>query len=69
MDRRSDIIFFGTLILAMIVVLLTVFCRMPFPWWLQFWWAILLPMALSKMLFPKSKFTNWLNGKAFNKKQ
>ena len=61
MNRISDAIFFGTIFFIMIIVMIIVFCDLTFPWWLQFWWIILLPMAMSKVLFPKSKFTNWLN--------
>lgn len=67
MNRRSDIIFFGTLIIAMIAVMIFVLFDIGFPIWLTFWWIILIPAAFSKVAFPNSKFTKWLNGEAFKK--
>lgn len=68
MTRRSDIVFFGTITIVFTIVMVIAFFGLPFPKWLTFWWIILLPLAISKMLFPKSKLSNWMNTEIKSKK-
>jgi hypothetical protein len=58
--RITDIIFFGLLTIMMLVVLVVVAFGIDFPQWVAFWWVLLIPVVLVKMLFPKSKVTLWL---------
>lgn len=67
MNRRSDIIFFGTLIIVMVIMMFFILFGIEIPNYFPFWWIVLVPMALSKALCPNSKFTKWLNGEVFKK--
>lgn len=58
--RNSDLIFFGTLILAMLIAIPAAFLDQYQTWMTYWWWVVLVPIALVKVFFPKSKFVNWL---------
>ena len=53
--RITDVIFFGSMILAFIAVL--IFKNAPIT---EIWLGILTTIAISKMTIPKSKFVKWL---------
>jgi len=58
--RITDIIFFGLLTIMMLAVIATVSFGIDFPQWVAFWWVLLIPVVLVKMIFPRSKVTLWL---------
>jgi hypothetical protein len=58
--RITDVIFFGLLSIMMLVVLVVVAFGIDFPQWVAFWWVLLIPVVLVKMIFPRSKVTRWL---------
>ena len=58
--RITDVIFFGLLTIMMLVVLVVVAFGIDLPQWVSFWWVLLIPVVLVKMIFPKSKVTLWL---------
>ena len=58
--RITDVIFFGLLTIMMLVVLVVVAFGIDFPQWVAFWWVLLIPVVLVKMIFPRSKVTLWL---------
>ena len=59
--RNSDIIFLGTLIGVTIIFILSFFVKYNLPYWFNFWWVILLPIAIFKNYITKNKFSRWLN--------
>lgn len=62
--RNSDYIFFGTIFAAFAFVLVSMLFMMgetDMPYWIQLWWVVLVPLAISKALFPNSRLTRWLN--------
>jgi hypothetical protein len=44
----------------LLVVLVVVAFGIDFPQWLAFWWVLLIPVVLVKMILPRSKVTRWL---------
>ena len=57
--RRSDILLFGTMIASLIVACISLITGWDSSW-IGYWWLVpLLPVAIAKMLFPKSKFVAW----------
>jgi hypothetical protein len=58
--RITDVIFFGLLTIMMLVVLVVVSFGIDLPQWLAFWWVLLIPVVLVKMILPRSKVTRWL---------
>jgi len=65
--RHSDIIFFSTIILSMLIALPASFLGY-YQDWMTYWWVILVPIAFSKAFFPSSKFSNWLEKNYESKK-
>jgi hypothetical protein len=61
---NSDKIFFGTIAIAIISSVLVFFYPMIMDIAI-FWWAILVPFALTKITFPNSRLAMWLNKKEF----
>lgn len=57
--RRTDIFFFSVMALAIVMVIGIVFFNFYQPWF-NYWWIVLLPVAIAKMFFRKSKFVKWL---------
>ena len=58
--RITDIIFFGLLSTMMLAVIATIAFGVNLPQWTAFWWVLLIPVVLVKMIFPRSKVTLWL---------
>lgn len=64
--RITDIVFFTVYITAFIsfmAMLITNNATIPF--WLNFWWVLLLPIVFVKVFLPNSKITNWLEKERF----
>lgn len=57
--KRSDLIFLAVMIIPAIIMLLMIFFGLTYRVWFSFWWVLLVPVALAKSLFPKSKLTKW----------
>ena len=55
MMRISDIIFFGTMLGAVIIVYLMIFGIVPMEYgnspFIHFWWVLLLPYVIIKMIY------------------
>ena len=58
--RITDIIFFGLLSTMMLAVIATIAFGVNLPQWTAFWWVLLLPVVLVKIILPRSKVTEWL---------
>jgi hypothetical protein len=58
--RITDVIFFSLLTIMMLVVLVVVAFGVDLPKWIAFWWVLLIPVVLVKMIFPRSRITRWL---------
>ncbi|MCK9574805.1 MAG: hypothetical protein WC979_02875 [Candidatus Pacearchaeota archaeon] len=58
--RIADYIFFGTIGIAVVAILVSLFAIGHIPIWLTFWWAPLVPVSLIRVFFPKSKITRAL---------
>jgi len=58
--RITDVIFFSLLSIMLLVVIATVFFGVSFPQWVAFWWVLLIPVVLAKVIFPRSRITQWL---------
>ena len=58
--RNSDIIFFATMALALLILIPAAFWNQYQDWMTYWWWIVLTPIALAKAFFPNSKFVNWL---------
>lgn len=60
--RRSDIWFFGTIgITLMVVILSMIFENFPLKPLLIYWWVLLLPYIPIKIFFRNSRLFKWLN--------
>ena len=59
---KFDAVFFGLIFIMLGITLLMVFGLMDESHldYLNFWWVILLPFVFMKVLFPSSKFTQWM---------
>jgi len=58
--RITDIIFFGLLSTMMLAVIATIAFGVNLPQWTAFWWVLLIPVVLVKIILPRSKVTEWL---------
>ena len=58
--RISDVLFFSTLIICLILICLSTITGLELSDYFVFWWVILVPFAFIKVLFPKSKINKWL---------
>ena len=59
--KRSDVWFFGTIILIMVYVIGSVTFDYEMHRLTILWWLFLLPYVPIKMFFPNSKLFKWLN--------
>jgi hypothetical protein len=57
---NSDKIFFSTLAIIGLYVIISAIFKFPLLKYSEFWWIILIPIAFFKHV-TKSKFTKWLN--------
>ena len=58
--RITDAIFFGLLGIMLLAVIATISFGVDLPQWIAFWWVLLIPVVLVKMIFPRSRITRWL---------
>lgn len=67
--RRSDIWFFGTVLLVCVLIpFVIIFSDLEIWNYFHFWWVILLPYVIIKIFYRKSKLFKWLNGKVLDNK-
>ena len=59
--RRSDILFFGTILLVLLLILIMVIFDVHIPYVTYFWWILLSPYIFVKIFFQKSKLFAWFN--------
>jgi len=57
---RSDIIFFAIILIVLFVSIISWLFHF-YQSWFVFWWVLLLPGAIIKNWWPKSKIGVWLN--------
>lgn len=62
--RITDIIFFG--IIAIAITLIFMSFVFPLDDYVCSWWILPLPVLITKVFFPKSKFTKWLEKERWN---
>ena len=58
--RITDVIFFSLLGTMLLAVIVTISFGVDLPQWIAFWWVLLIPVVLVKMVFPRSRITRWL---------
>ena len=60
--KRSDYLFFGTLIIYLLLIMITFIFNIQLPWWTTLlYMVVLLPIGLIKTWWPNSKFAKWWN--------
>lgn len=55
---RSDVYFFSVILIGMSLVVVSVF---NYQIWFDFWWLLLLPVAIIKLYFYDSKLWKWFD--------
>jgi hypothetical protein len=58
--NNSDKTFLSILVTMCVAVLIFVITNISFPFWLTFWWAILIPFVISKHWLPNSRLGKWM---------
>lgn len=62
--KRSDIWFFGVIIIMLLYVILSLVIGFVIPYLIaHFWWLVLFPYVVIKSLFRNSRLFKWLNKK------